>query len=433
MPRSGQSPFGQTPPWVLILEQQFGIMFVYLPNKTRGWRDGMKIACVLITHLPAKAELRRRAGLRDKPVIITTRSSHGLLVLDVSPQVAGVVAGMPLQEAMSRCKGATLLEADEPHYRLVFDRIIDSLSQRSPVIEKGGLGCAYVDVTGLEAMYRGEANVIVALLNAVPAEFNARLGLARTKFPARVAAVMSDGGQATRVPSDVPGFLAKLPVDLLPLSWDSVVKLRRFGLHTIGQVASLPVGPLQAQFGSEGRVAWELANGIDRSRLAVHKQEQVVSESLTFPSPATTLHAILPAIETLLGRAFSHPAVKGKYVRLASIEAQVMRRPPWTRSFAFKEALNSKSRALLALRAMLETAKMPGPLEEMKLTLSGITGESGIQSGLFPDVRRRAQLGETMRQLEARLRTRPPIYKVMEVEPWSRLPERRQALVQFEP
>ena len=38
-----------------------------------------------------------------------------------------------------------------------------------------------------------------------------------------------------------------------------------------------------------------------------------------------------------------------------------------------------------------------------------------------------------MRQLEMRLRTKPPIYKVMELEPWSRIPERRQALVQFEP
>ena len=153
----------------------------------------MKTACVLITHLPAKAELRRRADLRDRPVIITAQTGRdGPLVLDVSPRVTGVAVGMPLQEALSRCKSATLLEANEPHYRVVFDRIVRSLSRRSPVVEKGELGCAYVDVTGLEAMYGGESRVISALLNAVPAEFNPSLGLARTKFPAYVAAVMSD-------------------------------------------------------------------------------------------------------------------------------------------------------------------------------------------------------------------------------------------------
>ena len=393
----------------------------------------MKIACVLITHLSAKAELQRHVGLRKKPVIITARSIRGPLVLDISPQVTGVVAGMPLQEALSRCKGVVLLEADEPHYRMVFEKIIEALSQRSPLVEKAELGCAYVGVGGLEDMYGGEPNIMSALLNAVPVEFNARAGLARTKFPAYVAAVMSDGGEATRVPNDVPGFLTNLPVDLLPISWDNKVRLRRFGLYTIGQVASLSVGHLQAQFGAEGRVAWELANGIDRSWLTAYKQEQLVSESLTFPSPATTLHAILPAVEALLGRAFSHPLVKGRYVRSASIEAQIMRRPPWTKSFAFKGALNSKHKAFPALRAMLETAEIPGPLEDMRLTLSGITGEPGIQSSLFLDVRRQAQLREAMRQLETRLRTKPPIYKVMDVEPWSRLPERRRALIQFEP
>ena len=393
----------------------------------------MKTACVLITHLPAKAELRRRAGLRNKPTLITAQSSHGPMVLDASPQVTGVVAGMPLQEALSRCAGASLLEADMPHYHAVFDRVVERLARRSPVVEKGELGCAYVGVTGLEAMYGGEANIVAALLNAVPEEFNARVGLAKAKFPAYVAAITSGGGQATRVPDDVPGFLAGLPVDLLPVSWDSKVRLHRFGLHAIGQVASLPVGPLQAQFGTEGRMIWELANGIDRSPLTSHKQEQVVCESLTFPSPVTTLHAILPAVDTLLGRAFSHPVIKGKHARSASIEAHVLRRATWSKSIAFKEAVNSKDRALLAIKTMLEAAELPGPLEDMRLTLSEIAGESGIQSSLFSDVRKQMQLSETMRQLEIRLRTRPPIYKVMDVEPWSRLPERRRALVQFEP
>lgn len=393
----------------------------------------MKTACVLITHLPAKAELRRRPDLRGRPLIITAQSAQGSLVLDVSSQVTGVAVGMPLQEAMSRCKSAALLEADEVHYRVVFDRVIESLSRRSPVVERGELGCAYVDVTGLEGMYGGESRVISALLNAVPLEFNARLGLAGSKFPAYIAAAMSDGGDARKVPDDVRGFLADLPVDLLPLSWDDRVRLHRFGLHTIGQVASLPVGPLQAQFGPEGKRAWELANGIDRTPLTASRQERTVMETLTFPSPATTLYAVLPAVDTLLGRAFAHPEVRGKYVRTASLESRVLRRAPWTRSFAFKEAVNSKDRALTALKNMLAAAEFPGPLEDMTLLLTGITGESGIQAGLFPDVRRRMQLRETMRQLEARLRTRPPVYKVMDVEPWSRLPERRRALVQFEP
>jgi DNA polymerase-4/protein ImuB len=115
------------------------------------------------------------------------------------------------------------------------------------------------------------------------------------------------------------------------------------------------------------------------------------------------------------------------------MEARVLRRPPWTRRFAFKQAVNGKERALSALKVSLESADLPGALEDMRLTLSGITGESGIQASLFDDIRRQDQLRETVRQLEARLGARPPIYQVRDVEPWSRIPERRQALVQYDP
>ena len=85
------------------------------------------------------------------------------------------------------------------------------------------------------------------------------------------------------------------------------------------------------------------------------------------------------------------------------------------------------------LGRVLEALELPGPLEDMSLTLSGITGESGLQSSLFSDLRKQDQLKEMMRQLEALLGCRPPIYRVRDVEPWSRIPERRQALVPFDP
>ena len=88
---------------------------------------------------------------------------------------------------------------------------------------------------------------------------------------------------------------------------------------------------------------------------------------------------------------------------------------------------------MFALKNALDAVELPGPLEDLRLTASELAGEAGTQSGLFVDTRKQEQLKETMRQLEARLRTRPPIYKVMDVEPWSRIPERRQALVQFVP
>ena len=175
----------------------------------------MKIACVLITHLPMKAELVRRAELRGRPVIITEGHLSKQMVLDSSREAARVAQGMPLSEVLSLCKDATLLQADEPYYRAMFDQVVSRLAQRSPLVEQADLGRGYVGLDGLEAMYGGESRLISSLLQAVPPHLNPRVGVASGKFPAYVAALVSSGGQATRVPDDVAGFMKKFPIDLL--------------------------------------------------------------------------------------------------------------------------------------------------------------------------------------------------------------------------
>ena len=391
------------------------------------------IACVLVTHLPVKAEVRRYPELRGKPGIITESYGSKDLVLDNSPQAQGLAPGMPLQEALARCKEAVLLQADGPHYNDAFDNLMHSLEARSPLVEKAGMGCAYVGLDGLNAMYGGEARVIASLIQAAPQEFNPRIGVAEGKFPAYVAAATAEGGRSTRVPQDVAGFLSGISVNLLPLSWDNKTRLQRFGIYTLGQLASLPVGAVQSQLGSDGEKAWELAGGLDNSLLVPHRYEPTVEESLSFPSPVVTWHPILMALEVLLGRAFARPEVGGRYVQAVTLESHIFRRPPWVKRFTFKEAICNKDKGLAALKSRMDSLTLPGPLEEMKLTLTGFTGESGIQTNLFPDVRKHEQLKDMMRQLEVHLGGKPPIYQIKGIEPWSRIPERRQVLVPFDP
>ena len=397
----------------------------------------MKVACLLITHLAMKAELRRYPQLQGRPVIVTQTHGSHQVVLDSSPEARGVTSGMPLQEALSRCKPAALLEADQPYYQTVFDEIVEALEQRSPLVEKSPekseSGCIYVGLDGLEAMYGGEARLVTSLLQAVPGDFNPRIGVAGGKFPAYVAAVTTGGGQATRVPSNAAEFLKEFSVDLLPLSWDNKARLHRFSLHTLGQLAELKVGAIQAQLGPMGKRVWELAQGIDHAPLVPHRREELIQETLTFPSPVITQHAILAAVEILLSRAFLRQEVRGRYVRGITIASHVLRHPPWLKEFAFKEAIGSRDRAFLVIKNALDSISLPGPLEDISLTLAGFSGESGVQTGLFTDVRKREQLREMMRQLEVQLGCKPPIYQVKDIEPWSRTPERRQALVTFDP
>ena len=392
----------------------------------------MNIACVLITHLPIKAELKRRPELVGQPVLIVEEAGSKRQVLDYSADAKGVAQGMPVQEAVSICQEATIIEADQSHYHNAFDEVLDALEQRSPLVEPSDLGCAYVGLDGLEVLYGSEARVITSLLGAVHPLYNPRAGVAQGKFPAYIAAVTSSAGQATKFADNVGDFLKEISIKLLPLSWESKNRLLHFGLTTLGHVAAQPVGAMQAQFGPEGLKAWELAQGRDRRLLTPRQSEQVVTEYLTFPAPSITLSGILLALESLLSRAFSRPEVRGKYVRSVTFESQILHHPPWKKTFSYKQAVGSKDRALLVIKNALESVVLPGPLEDMNLTLAGLTGESGIQTNLFSDLRKQEQLRESARQLRVRWGGQTQIYLVRDLEPWSPIPEREKILVPFD-
>ena len=128
----------------------------------------MRVACVLITHLRAKVELRRQPHLAGEPVLIVDRSQTRPLVVDRSPAAAGVAAGMTLEQARSRQASGVVLAADEAAYRSVFRQLLSSLQGVGDRVEAAELGTAYVGLDGLEAMYGGEARLVNTLLNAAP-------------------------------------------------------------------------------------------------------------------------------------------------------------------------------------------------------------------------------------------------------------------------
>ena len=252
------------------------------------------------------------------------------------------------------------------------------------------------------------------------------------KFPAYLAALRAEPGRAYKPPADVRQFLAPFPVDALPVPWSVKESLRGFGLDTLEKVAELPIGPLQAQFGPTGAYMWRLAQGTDDTPLLPQRVEEEVSASLVFPVPTATVEPLLMAVDHLLAKLFSRPEMRGRYARTALLEGQVLNGPAWQRRVVFKTPTEDRSHAYFVMKAVLAEVVLPGPLEEISLTLRDLTGEAGRQESLFREVRRRDQLRQTIAQLKA-AQGRNPIYQVREVEPWSRIPERRRALVTYEP
>lgn len=395
----------------------------------------MKVACVLISHLRAKAEMQRRPDLEDKPALIVDRSRSRPVVADHFPAAASVSPGMPLEQALSHQAGAVVLEADEPHYRRVFRQILRSLQGIADRVEDAGLGVANVAMDGLEAMYGNEERLVCTLMNAVPEHLQPRAGIGEGKFPALVAARVSEPLRATKVPEDAAAFLAPHSVGQLPVSEEIIAALRRFGLYSICHITEMGQAQMVDQFGRVGGWIWNLANGYDDRALVPLKYEEVVTEQTSLPFASTSLEMLLVATDTLLRRAYARPVMRGRYASQAALECPVFGTAPWEKAVNFQEGVGRWERASFIIRSKLE-AEPPGvPVDGIALTLSGFTGEPGSQIGMLPDVRedRRGRLMEAEQRLKTRSAGNPSLYRVVEVAPWHPAPEMRAVQTPLDP
>ena len=393
----------------------------------------MRIACALITHLRAKAELRRHTHLRDGSIAVVDGTGGKPLVVDSSAGTS-VRAGMTLEQATSCHNDLIILDVDEPYYRRVFEDVVGALLRVSDRVEATEPGVAYARIDGLEALHGGETGVAAALLAAVPDWLNARIGIGDTKFTAFVAARTASALSIAACPDDAAGFLAHKPIDLLPVSDELKRSLRSFGVHGMGQLAALSCDIIIDRFGTEGWLAWELCNGIDdRPVLPVAPAVSVV-ERASLPFASASLELLLATADILLRRAFGSPELRRNLVGSVTLTATSPDAPTWTRSIRFKEPVASWDRASAQVRAIVETHPPEAPIEDLTISLGDLAGESGRQLGLLNDARdrRRDRIMDTERKLRSLMRGAPALHKVVEVAPWHPIPELRALRVPVE-
>ena len=384
--------------------------------------------------------MSRRPCLGGRPVLIVDRGrpGGGPVVVDWFPGVSGVAVGMPLQAAVSCQADAVVLDADEPFYRRVFGGVMASLRGVSDRVEAAELGVAYARLDGLERLYGGEGGVAAALLGAVPGYLGPRAGVGDGKFPAFVAASRSGPLAVTEVPDDVRGFLAPCSVDVLPVPSGVKAGMRRLGLHTLGEVASIGAGFLVERFGHEGRRAWDLSRGVDERLLVASGFEEPVVESVVLPFASTSLGLLLRVVDTLLEQVFSQPQMRGRRARRAILSCVLSQAPLWEKSVRFKQGVGSWERAASIVKRQLEADHPRAPVQEAAVVLADLTGESGTQMTLLDDRRddrrrRLAGLVEVAGRLRAQAGGEHVLYRLADVAPWHPVPELQAVQVPIDP
>ncbi|MCK5650177.1 MAG: hypothetical protein KAJ42_02315 [Gemmatimonadetes bacterium] len=420
-----------------------------------GGRQGSTSAlCLWLPTFELRLELVRSPELDATSVALLSPGEgvrRTLWQISERASLAGVRPGQLVSEAISLSPSLILLEPDPAHYDAAQEAMLEALMEVSPVVEPAGRGRAFVGMDGLERLYgepvRQAERAVTSLFRIFPRPLVAatRAGWARGKFGAWVAAASARPGEPVLVSKEeLPAFLARCPVSTLPVDPLMVERLERLGITTLGELIRFPGSALVSQFGLQGKKARDWATGRRIDPVLPWHRPQPIRVSLDFPAPVGLMETLHGALDRLLERALSRPARRSRSVRGVRLGAHLEGGGSWSVEAILREPTAERGKIALPLRSRIASSPPPRAVNTLVVELFQF-GPSATQDSLFdrkeegvrevdatPSLDASPSLQEAVKELRLKL-GHSPLYRVVEVDPWSRIPERRHALLSFDP
>ena len=389
------------------------------------------VACLLIPGFELRAALRTRPRLALVPVALAPEAGEAPLLgpVTATAEAAGVKPGMRLGEALATCPSLVLVDRDPAAVEKEWEDVLRRLEDAGFAVDPVEQGAVVFETRGVERLYGGVQPALERALAAVGTAWDPRIGAAGRRFTALAAASVARPGQILIVAEkDEQAFLEPLPLSLLPMTADRYAELEGLGLRRLGELAQLPSHAVAERLGVEGRKAWRLSQGGRKAKVRGRRPAAELVEALVFPEAVANEITLRRALGSLLERLLARPERAGRPFRKLALSARLVDGGSWRRVATLRDATAEATRLRAALGPKL--SELPAPLVELRLEAVELAKHTGQQLALVEPAGEEAagRLREGLRQVRASTGT-GSVCSVVEVAPWSRIPEARALVV----
>ena len=204
---------------------------------------------------------------------IETMLHHGIvLAKNQLAKKCGVKTGDVIWEAKQKCPQLTIVPPHMDQY-LKFSKLVRSIYLRySPEVEAFGIDESWIELTGSSLLkHATPVEIANEIRETVKREvgLTVSIGVSFNKIFAKLGSDMKKPDAVTEITKEsFREQIWQLPAsELLYVGRATTEKLRRYGIHTIGDLARTEPEFLHRLLGINGEKLWIYANGLDTSRV----------------------------------------------------------------------------------------------------------------------------------------------------------------------
>jgi len=325
----------------------------------------MAFASIFVRNFMVQAVVRAEPALREHPLALVDGNPPlcHVVAVDEKAALAGIECGMTKANA-SQFASVEIRPRSRTLEKSAHAALLDIGWSVSPQIEDTAKDAIVLDLAGLDHLYPSEEEIAEHLVQrSSSCGLVANVAVASNIETAVLAARGFTG--ITVIPAGKEAsYLASLPVFVLPFSEETSETLNRWGIHTCGALAELPILQLSERLGQEGVRLHALARGAESRSLVVAEQQNSFAEEMEFDDAVEELDPL----SFLLGRLLDQLCARlvARFLAAISIGVRFELQP------AFENALDLRKEPALQKRlpAVYETdLELPMPMRDSKMLL----------------------------------------------------------------
>jgi protein ImuB len=336
----------------------------------------VRVACVHAPQLALQAVLRRARVDPDHPVILadTPGERARVVALTGAARRAGVCPGTTVSQARAAASGA--LGPGRPALQVFVSSAADTAAARAALadvaygfaarVQAGEDDRVFFEAGDLGRMFPAGERAIAQAVAAAAARVGlaVRVAIAGSKSVARVATSATGGAGIAIVPEGgARAFLEPLAIEILGGNGDgdgdgeTLDKLRRWGVRTLGALARLPLPDVSLRLGSAGTLLWHIASGSHDDPLLASPPPDAIEEGTELDHPIYELEPLAFVLRGLLERATGRLELRG--LGCAGFTLRVKLEPRGFEVIEVPMAAPTRETAIMLQLARLAIARRP--------------------------------------------------------------------------
>jgi DNA polymerase-4 len=320
----------------------------------------------------ASVEQRDDPRLRGRPVIV---GAGVVRAASYEAKKFGVRTAMGGWQALRLCPRAIVVPPRMAAYTEASRALYAVFEDTTPLVEGLSIDEAFLDVRGMGRIAGSSTEIAVRLRLAVRERVGlpVTVGIARTKFLAKVASAVAKPDGLLLVPPDGErAFLHPLPVERIwGVGAATAVKLRGRGIVTVGDLARVPEPALAAMLGrAAGRHLHALANNRDPRPVRPRPRRRSIGSQHARGRSRISPEAVDADLVALVERVMRRLRAARRVCRTVVLRLRFDDFSRATRSHTLSQP-TARTQAVLEAARNLLTATQP-LIEKRGLTLIGV-------------------------------------------------------------